>query len=108
MNANFDGATRNRQINSKQNQATQMVSITKNVQNTFVSPPAWISLVAVPLFVKIGGGTIISLRMLGSVSMMNEAMETVIITIDTMATIRAKLDDSGHSKTSQTARWKLC
>jgi hypothetical protein len=40
----------------------------------------------------------------GSVSIINDAIDTVIIIIDTTATILAKFDDSGHSNTSQIFR----
>jgi hypothetical protein len=109
IKANLDGATKNRQISSKQNHVTHIVSITKNIQKYFVSPPDWLS---GPFVILLDTdeticGTFISLRMDGSVSTINEAMETVIITIDIIAKTRAKFDDSGHSKTSHTARWIL-
>jgi hypothetical protein len=40
IKANFDGATKNRHINSKQNHVTHVVSMIKNIQKYFVSPPA--------------------------------------------------------------------
>jgi hypothetical protein len=104
IKANLDGATKNLQISSKQNHNTQIVSMIKKIQKYFVSPPDVVSCPCVALLENEIIGTFISLRMEGSVSIINDAMDTVIITIDTIATTRAKFDDSGHSNTSQTVR----
>jgi hypothetical protein len=52
--------------------------------------------------ISVGG--LISLRTDGSVSIINNAIETPIITTDITATARARFDDSGHSNTSHTLR----
>ena len=40
----------------------------------------------------------------GSVSIINDAIDIIIITIEITATIRALFDDSGHSNISQILR----
>jgi hypothetical protein len=104
INANLDGATKNRQITSKVNHVTHIVSRTKNIQENRVSLPECNELycwVVFTIFSNDSGG---SLRMDGSVSIINDAIDTIIITIEIIATTRAALDDSGHSNTSQIVR----
>jgi hypothetical protein len=103
---NFDGATKNRTISSKQNHITHMVSMTKNIQKYVVSPPPLCTSCPCVIFNvdNIGGGGFISLRIDGSVSIINNAIDNVIMTMDITATARATLDDSGHSNTSQILR----
>jgi len=40
----------------------------------------------------------------GTVSIINDAIDTTIITMEIIATTRAVFDDSGHSNISQTVR----
>lgn len=104
IKANLDGATINRHKNSKENHVTHIVSIIKNIQNILVSLLDDNELKLFVLFTLFSSDIDGSLRMDGSVSIMNEAIDTIIITIDIIATTRATFDDSGHSNISQIVR----
>jgi len=107
INANLDGATKNRHINSRENHDTHIVSRIKKNQENLPSPPGCNELNCWVVFTLFSNDIDGSLRMDGSVSIINDAIDIIIITIEITATIRAVFDDSGHSNISQILRWKL-
>ena len=105
IKSNLDGATKNRLKSSNKNQVTQMVSSTKNIQENRVSLFTDKELYRSVPFTFDSNDNGGSLRMDGRVSIMNDAIDIIIIMIEIIATTRAMFDDSGHSKISQILRW---